>query len=183
MTRRVKAVPAHDRAARAALLPLLAVAWLAPVDAQLPPAPPPPTLSISPAAAVSAANAAPAPSIECGACGKVESIRQTTVKDQWTPLGTGVGISGAPVSPGESPAGVASYKIGPGMSNQGMVVLGAAGGAAYSKTPNSYERPRWELTIKLDTGSTRVVHLSYEPYVHEGDRVRIAGNNVELLED
>ena len=183
MTRRVKAVPAHGRAARAALLPLLAVAWLAPVDAQRPPAPPPPTLSISPAAAVSAAGAVPAPSIDCGACGRVESIRQTTVKDQWTPLGTGVGISGAPVSPGESPAGVASYKIGPGMSNQGMVVLGAAGGAAYSKTPNSYERPRWEVTIKLDTGSTRVVHLSYEPYVHEGDRVRIAGNNVELLED
>lgn len=180
MTCREKAVPAYRRAAGPALL---ALAWLAPAGAQSPPPLPPPTLSISPAAAVSAANAVPAPSIACGACGKVESIRQTTVKDQWTPLGTGVGIKGAPVSPGENPAGVASYKIGPGMSNQGMVVLGAAGGAAYSKTPNSYERPRWEVTVKLDTGASRVVMLSYEPFVREGDRVRIAGNNVELLDE
>jgi len=183
MTRREKAVPAFRRAAGPALLSLLALAWLAPVNAQLPPAPPPPTLSISPAAAVSAANAAPAPSIECGACGKVESIRQTSVKDQWTPLGTGVGVGGAPVSPGGNPTGVTSYRIGPGMSNQGMVVLGAAGGAAYSKTPNSYERQRWEVTVKLDSGSSRVVMLSYEPYVREGDRVRISGSNVELLDD
>jgi hypothetical protein len=29
----------------------------------------------------------------------------------------------------------------------------------------------------------RVVSVSYEPYVREGDRVRIAGNNVELLDE
>jgi len=75
-----------------------------------------------------------------------------------------------------------SFQIGSDGSNQGMVMLGAGGGAAYKRTPNSYEQPRWEVTVKLDSGSIRVVTLSYEPYVKEGDRVRIAGNNVELLE-
>jgi hypothetical protein len=111
----------------------------------------------------------------------VESIRQTTARQQWTPLGTGVGVGGVP-DLGAAPAGVTSYKIGPGLSNQGLVVLGSAGGAAYKKTPNSYEQVRWEVTVKLDAGGVRIVTLSYEPFVHEGDRVRVAGNNVELLE-
>ena len=119
---------------------------------------------------------------DCGACGKVESIRQSTSKQQWTPLGTGVGVGGTP-SLGDYPSGVTSFRIGPGLSNQGMVVLGAAGGAAYKSTPKSYEQPRWDVTVKMDGGGVRVVSMSYEPYVREGDRVRIAGNNVELLDE
>jgi hypothetical protein len=119
---------------------------------------------------------------DCSSCGKVESIRQTTAKQQWTPLGTGVGVGGAPSVSGESPSAVTSYRIGPGLTNQGMVVLGSAGGAAYKKAPNSYEQKRWEVTVKMDIGGTRVVVLSYEPYVQEGDHVRISGNNLELVE-
>jgi hypothetical protein len=123
-----------------------------------------------------------AAAIDCGACGKVESIRQSTTKAQWTPLGTGVGVGGTP-SLGDYPSGVTSFRIGPGLSNQGMVVLGAAGGAAYKSTPKSYEQPRWDVTVRMDAGGVRVVSMSYEPYVREGDRVRIAGNNVELLDE
>ena len=142
--------------------------------------PPPPPAAASPSTPSSAAPPS-VTALECGPCGKVESIRQTTVKQQWTPLGTGVGVGGAP-DLGSQPSSVTSYKIGPGLSNQGMVVLGSAGGAAYRKTPNSYEQARWEVTVKLDSGGVRIVTLSYEPFVREGDRVRIAGNNVELLE-
>jgi outer membrane lipoprotein SlyB len=111
-------------------------------------------------------------------CGRVESIRQTTIKQAWTPLGTGVGVD-----PGQTSGQVTtSFQIGPGFSNQGMVILGAGGGAAYRKSPNSYEQPRWEVTIKLDNGQKRVVTLSYEPFVREGDRVRVAGNNLERVE-
>jgi len=161
MTTRRMPVPRPRSVAVAALVAALAAAPSAPAVAQA-----------SPSAAT----------VDCGSCGKVESIRQTTSKQQWTPLGTGVGVGGAP-SLGDAPSGVTSYRIGPGFSNQGMVVLGAAGGAAYKKTPNSYEQPRWEVTVKLDSGAVRIVSLSYEPYVHEGDRVRVAGNNVELLDD
>jgi hypothetical protein len=142
----------------------LAAAWIVAAGAQ--------TSSLSPAAAAAAA---------CGVCGTVESIRQSTSQQQWTPLGTGVGVGGAP-SLGDQPSAVTSFRIGPGFSNQGMVMLGAAGGAAYRRTPESYEQRRWDVTVKLDGGGMRVVSLSYEPYVHEGDRVRIAGSNVELLD-
>ena len=128
----------------------------------------------SPAAAAAA---------ECGACGKVESIRQSTTRQQWTPLGTGVGVGSTTPSLGDSPGSATAFRIGPGLSNQGIVMLGAAGGAAYKTTPGSYEQRRWDVTIKMDGGGVRVVSVSYEPYVHEGDRVRISGNNVELLEE
>ena len=117
------------------------------------------------------------PGSDCSSfpCGRVESIVQTTVKQQWTPLGTGAGFnSDAKV--------VTSFQIGPDLSNQGMVMLGAGGGAANRKSPNSYEQPRWEVMVKLDSGQKRVVTVAYEPFVREGDRVRVAGNSLELVD-
>ena len=63
-----------------------------------------------------------------------------------------------------------------------MVVLGASGGAVYHKSPNAYEQPRWEVTVKLDSGQKRVLTVAYEPFVREGDRVRVAGNSLELVD-
>jgi outer membrane lipoprotein SlyB len=108
-------------------------------------------------------------------CGRVESIVQVTVTEAWTPLG-GTGTQPTGSRPGEA---VTVFQFGPGMTNQGMVLLGAAGGAVYKKTPNSYQKPQWQVTVKLDSGRTRVVTVGYEPYVREGDRVRVVGSNVE----
>ena len=118
-----------------------------------------------------------APGSDCSSfpCGRVESIVQTTVKQTWTPLGTGAGFN-------SDTKVVTSFQIGPDLSNQGMVMLGAGGGAAYKKSPNSYEQPRWEVTVKLDSGQKRVVTVAYEPFVREGDRVRVAGNSLELVD-
>jgi hypothetical protein len=143
-------------------------------DAQ--PAPPP-----IPESSKAKSAAASPPTEDCGQCGRVVSIRQTAVKDTWTPLGTGVGVGGAPDF-GPTPSAVTSFRIGPGLSNQGMVVVGAAGGASYQKTPNSYNKPQWEVTVKLDSGQSRITMLAYEPYFQEGDRVRIMGRNVELVD-
>jgi hypothetical protein len=108
-------------------------------------------------------------------CGRVESIVQTTVRQAWTPLGSQSSFyADSKVT--------TSYQIGPDLSNQGMVLLGAGGGAAYKKTPNSYEQPRWEVTVKMDSGQKRVLTVAYEPFVREGDRVRVAGNSLELVE-
>jgi outer membrane lipoprotein SlyB len=120
---------------------------------------------------------ADAPDCTSFPCGVVDSIRQTTVKQPWTPLG-----SGAAASPGDNGGRVTtSFRIGPGLSNQGMVLLGAGGGAAYKKSPTSYDQLHWEITVKLDNGQKRVVTVAYEPFVREGDRVRVAGNSVELV--
>ncbi len=155
---------------------VIALMFAAAASAQPPPPAPPPVTASEPGPQ----TAAPAPS-ECGQCGKVVSIRQTTSKQSWTPLGAGVGVGGTP-DIGSQPSGMTSFQFGPGMSNQGLVIIGSAGGASYRKKPNSYEQPRWEVTVKLDNGQTRVATLSYEPYVIEGDRVRVSGNSVELLE-
>ena len=129
--------------------------------------------AVAPAGSAQNGNADP----ECASfpCGRVEAIRQTSVKQSWTPLGTGASTEGGSRT-------VTSFQIGRGMSNQGMVVLGAGGGAAYRTTPNSYDRPRWEVTVRLDSGQKRVVTVAYEPFVREGDRVRIAGNSLERID-
>jgi len=142
--------------------------------AQKAPPPLPPISNGSSTAAKSSASVAPGAE-DCGQCGKVISIRETRVKEQWTPLGGGASF--------DADARAATmFQIGPGLSNQGKVMVGAAGGAAYQKTPNAYEKPRWEVTVKMDNGQTRVTSLAYEPYVQAGDRVRISGRNVELIE-
>jgi hypothetical protein len=152
------------RAALAASVSLVAAV----ADAQTQPPP------IPPASSDKASAAATPPADDCGQCGRVLSIKQTLVKEQWTPLGTGTGFD-------QDTKAATQFKIGPGLSNQGLVIVGAAGGAGYQKSPNSYEKPRWDVTVKLDTGQMRVVQLTYEPYVQEGDRVRISGRNVELV--
>jgi outer membrane lipoprotein SlyB len=160
----------HLRLASAAALALATtIAAAQPVPPPLPPA----TNGI--ATTSPKAGGTPLPGDDCGQCGKVLSIRRTMVKEQWTPLGGGASFN--------SDARAATmFQIGPGLSNQGKVMVGAAGGAAYQKTPNTYEKPRWEVSVKLDNGQTRVASLAYEPYVQEGDRVRINGRNVELIE-
>ena len=120
-----------------------------------------------------------APDCTTWPCGHIESIVRTTSTETWTPLGAGTYNS---TGMGGTPAAVTNFQFGPGMKPQGMVLLGAAGGAAYQKSPNSYQKPRWNVTVKLDSGQTRIVSLAFEPYVREGDYVRVVGNNVELVE-
>ncbi len=161
------------------------------VLAQAPPpvapkgAPPPIVAPGGPAKAApgSAVVGSTRPADDCGPCGSVESIRQVSVRQEWTALGAGVGVGGtnAQSGPGGTGGVTTAFQFGRGGENQGMVILGAAGGANYRKSPNSYEQSRWDVTVKLDGGRTQVVRMGFEPYVREGDRVRVAGNNVELL--
>ena len=134
---------------------------------------------VSAAAQAQTAKGTDAPDCTSFPCGRVDSIRQTTVKQPWMPLGGGA----VSASPGDySGKTTSAFQIGPGLSNQGIVILGAAGGADYQKRPNSYDQPRWEVTVKLDNGQKRVVTVAYEPFVREGDRVRVAGTSLELVE-
>ena len=126
-----------------------------------------------------ACSALAQPPEACDACGVVLSIRMTTERTQWTPLGS---ATPSVVTATGSPTGaVSQVQIGPKFQSEGIVVLGAAGGAAYAKRPNAYEKPRWDVTVKMDRGGTRVVSQAYEPLLREGDRVRIFGTQLELV--
>jgi hypothetical protein len=118
---------------------------------------------------------------DCGNCGTVQSISPVNVRQQWTPLGSMPEAGAVGGGPTGQPGSATMLSIGPGFSNRGMVVVGAAGGAAYAQKPNEYQRQRWDVTVKMDSGPPRVVNLSYEPFVQEGDRVRVFGNQLELL--
>jgi outer membrane lipoprotein SlyB len=156
------------------MLPLLlamcasALIWLAPLHALAQGAPPPPMAPAVPAVPLAAGA--------CDRCGKVESIRQVTAKDQWTPLGS------VPSSSDLGPTGVAVYQIGPGFSNQGQVFIGAAGGGVYQTRANQRNVTRWEVVVKMDDGSGRSVIQNYEPLLVVGDRVHVFGTQIELLQ-
>jgi hypothetical protein len=126
---------------------------------------------------VLAQSSAPAPD-PCDNCGVVLSIERSVREEQWTPLGV-VSPTASPTASGgmETRSMVAFDRQG----GREMVVIGSAGGATYAKRPNSYQRPRWDVTVKLDRGGTRTVQQRYEPLVREGDRVRIVGTQLELL--
>jgi hypothetical protein len=115
----------------------------------------------------------------CDACGIVQSIQMTTERAQWTPLGSAT--PSTVTATGASTGGVTQFSIGPQFKNQGLVMLGAAGGANYAKRPNAYEKPRWDVAVKMDRGGTRTVSQSYEPLLREGDRVRVLGTQLELV--
>lgn len=131
------------------------------------------------AAAGAGAQSTAAPADACDSCGVVTAIVRSIERQQWTPLGT-TGTNTATAS-GRATDATTQFQIGPQLQNQGLVVVGAAGGASYGKRPNAYEKPRWDVSIKMDRGGTRVVPQSYEPMLREGDRVRVLGTQLELL--
>ena len=126
------------------------------------------------AAAQSTTPAAP----PCDNCGVVISIQTSVQEEQWTPLGVvspGTSLTAAGGTEGRSAIAFGSD------GSRGLVLIGAAGGAVYAKRPNAYQRPRWDVTVKMDRGDTRVVQQRYEPLLREGDRVRVLGTQLELV--
>jgi outer membrane lipoprotein SlyB len=138
-------------------------------------------LSLSLASGQASAQATPRPACD-GACGVIEAIAPVAERQVWTPLGSMSPTLSGPSGLGGSGGSTAQLQFGPGFSNQGLVVIGAAGGAVYAQKPNEYRRNRWEVTLRMDNGATRVVSLGYEPlFAQVGDYVRVMGSNIELV--
>jgi outer membrane lipoprotein SlyB len=152
-----------------------------PTVPQTPPPLPPPPLPDATVPIVPKAATLPTGNEDCDRCGTIESIRRSTAKDQWTPLGS---VSATPLGGGNgiAPSAVTMYQIGPGFSKQGTVLVGAAGGAAYNTRPRELNAPRWEVVVRMDSGGSRSVTQNYEPMLREGDRVRVLGTQLELLQ-
>jgi hypothetical protein len=170
----------------ALLLLFAAGAWFAwEIGAQpAPPPPPVPSDAQPPASVLAPSGSKPAlGTTDCDRCGIVESIRQAAAQNQSAPLGnppSSVASGSTDLNPAST---VTPFKIGKDLSNQGQVMIGAAGGAVYQQSrPGQRNISRWEIVVRMNDGSARSVNQNYEPLLQVGDRVRVFGTQVELVQ-
>ena len=116
-------------------------------------------------APVPVANSASA-KVKCAECGVIASVREIEHRGEGTGLGA---VGGAVVG------GVLGNQVGRGRSNDVATVVGAVGGAVVGnqiekqvKSTKSYE-----ITVRLDDGSIRVVSQATAPSWRAGDKVRL----------
>jgi hypothetical protein len=129
------------------------------------------------ALAASAQQAGTSVAQPCDNCGVVVSIAMSQEEESWAPLGV---VSAVPSTAGSMQA--RPMMAFGGDAKREVVMIGAAGGAVYARRPNQYQKSRWNVTVKMDAGGQRVIQQRYEPFVREGDRVRIHGTQIELAD-
>ena len=122
-----------------------------------------------------AAGAYPAPArvaAACAECGVVESVREVDTKGE----GSGIGAVGGAVV-----GGVIGHQIGDGRGQDIATVVGAVGGAVAGneiekrvKTTKSYE-----ITVRFEDGSSRVIHEASAPSWRTGDRVKVINGVIQ----
>jgi outer membrane lipoprotein SlyB len=113
-----------------------------------------------------AAPARTAASSRCAECGVIESVRAVEAKG----LGSGLGAVGGAVV-----GGLLGNQMGAGRGQDVMTVVGAAGGAvAGNEVEKRVKSTRhYEITVRLNDGSSRVISETAQPVWHSGDKVRL----------
>lgn len=112
----------------------------------------------------------PAPRAEparplCYDCGVIESVREIEKKGEGSGLGAAVGgVAG----------GLLGHQTGAGRGKDVMTVLGAIGGAVagHQIEKNAKAAKSYEIAIRFEDGSSRIVNQDNPPAWHTGDRVR-----------
>ncbi|MBK5104245.1 MAG: glycine zipper 2TM domain-containing protein [Burkholderiales bacterium] len=123
-------------------------------------------------AAVEYAAPAPVAAATCTDCGVIESVREIAAKGQ----GSGLGAVGGAVA-----GGLLGNQVGAGRGKDVMTVVGAVGGALAGnevekrvKTTRSYE-----VTVRMNDGSSRVISEASAPSWRTGDKVRIVNGAIQ----
>lgn len=102
----------------------------------------------------------------CKDCGVVESVHAIEKQGE----GSGAGAVAGGVL-----GGVAGHQMGNGRGQDVMTVIGAVGGAVagHQIEKNMKKSKVYNVTVRLDDGTTRVVSLNSAPAWRAGDRVRV----------
>ena len=102
----------------------------------------------------------------CAECGVIESVSAIDAKGE----GSGIGAVGGAVV-----GGLLGNQVGGGDGKKIMTAVGAVGGAVAGneiekrvKTTRSYE-----ITVRFDDGSSRVISEADTPTWHAGDKVKV----------
>lgn len=123
-------------------------------------------------APVQVASNTPVVSAACAECGVVESVREIDTKGEGSGLGA---VGGAVVG------GVLGHQIGGGSGQKIATVVGAVGGAVAGneiekrvKSAKSYD-----ITIRFEDGSSRVINEANAPSWRVGDRVKVINGVIQ----
>lgn len=148
--------PARNKVAAKRTAPA-APMHVAMVDAPLPAAqipPPQPATMVLP------------PKPPCRECGVIETVREIEIKGAATGSGAAIGgIAG----------GLLGRQTGNGRGRDVMTVLGAIGGAVagHEVEKNVNKIKRYEIAIRFDDGTSRLITQDYQPTWRPGDRVKV----------
>lgn len=108
----------------------------------------------------------------CADCGVVLEVKEVTVKGEGTGLGAVAGgVTGALVG----------SQIGSGRGKVVAEVAGAAGGAYAGHQIEKHVRShkRYDVSVRMDDGSTKTVSYETQPAWRGGDKVRVVNDKLE----
>ncbi|HEX6590727.1 MAG TPA: glycine zipper 2TM domain-containing protein [Moraxellaceae bacterium] len=107
----------------------------------------------------------------CYNCGTVVAVTPVKVQGQ----ASGVGAVGGAVL-----GGVLGHQFGKGHGKQAMTAVGAIGGAFGGNEVEKATRSstRYDVTVRMEDGSSRTVSYGVAPGVNSGDRVRVDGDSL-----
>jgi outer membrane lipoprotein SlyB len=121
----------------------------------------------------------PAPAVAqaplaCASCGTIENVRE--VKQAGEAKGIGAvagGLGGA----------VVGKQFGKGNGSTALAVLGAVGGAFAGHQIEKQVRSTtaYEVTVRMEDGSTRTVQQATPPAWRMGERVRVNGDSISVI--
>lgn len=102
----------------------------------------------------------------CSNCGVVQSVREITTRAD----GSGVGAAGGAVV-----GGLLGNQVGGGRGRDLATIAGAIGGAVAGNQIEGGVRAShsYDVTVRLDNGSTRTIHQSTQGNWQSGDQVKI----------
>ncbi len=126
-------------------------------------APAAPVAHIAPAHVAAAAT--------CAECGVIESVREIAAKGQ----GSGLGAVGGGVV-----GGLLGNQVGGGRGQDVMTVVGVVGGAlAGNEVEKRVKATKsYEITVRLDDGSSRVIREASMPTWRTGDKVKLVNGAI-----
>ena len=108
----------------------------------------------------------------CAECGVIESVQEIDTKGQGTGLG---GVGGAVVG------GLLGNQVGGGRGKDVMTVVGAVGGAVAGNEVEKRVKATtsYEITVRLNDGSSRVISEASAPTWRIGDKVKIVNGAIQ----
>ena len=118
--------------------------------------------------------ASSAPVAKCTNCGVIESVREVSAKGE----GSGLGAAGGAVV-----GGLLGHQVGGGSGKQIATVVGAVGGAVAGNEVEKRVKATksYDITVRLDDGSSRVINEDNPPSWRSGDRVRIVDGAIRSI--